>query len=394
MDFQYLKNFMDYMAENKSPGNAIEVKIRNECVFKYATGFRNLEKQIPLSGDEHFNIYSCSKITTVTAALQLLEKGKFLLTDPLYDFIPEYKNMYIKDIDGKIHKAKEFITIGDLFSMTAGLTYNTDSDGIKKARNLTNGKMNTDIVARCIASDPLSFEPGESWQYSLCHDVLAGVVSIVEGKTFRDYVKQNIFEPLGMTNSVYHITDKIKGNLASQYRFIPNDGEQITDIVEAQKYGKSNNGTFIDVGTNVELILGEEYDSGGEGITTTISDYIKLMEALANFGLGETGERILSKNTVELMRTNSLNENQLKNFNWNQLTGYGYGLGVRTLIDKAKSGSLGNIGEFGWGGAAGANAIIDPEIGLSVFYAQHCLNPREEYYQPRLRNVIYACLGK
>ncbi len=78
--------------------------------------------------------------------------------------------------------------------------YDTDSDGIKKARNLTTGKMNTDIVARCIAGDPLSFETGESWQYSLCHDVLAGVVSIVEGKNFRDYVKQNIFDPLGMTN--------------------------------------------------------------------------------------------------------------------------------------------------------------------------------------------------
>ena len=118
------------------------------------------------------------------------------------------------------------------------------------------------------------------------------------------------------------------------------------------------------------------------------------MAALSNYGLGITGERILSENTVELLRTNRLNENQLKYLNWKQLTGYGYGLGVRTLIDKAKAGSTGNIGEFGWGGAAGATAIIDPKIGLSVFYAQHCLNPREEYYQPRVRNVLYSCLAK
>ncbi len=394
MNFQYLKNFMDYMAENRSPGNAVEVRIGNECVFKYAKGYRDLETKTQLSGDEYFNIYSCSKITTVTAALQLLEKGKFLLTDPLYDYIPEYKTMFIKDNDGNVREAKDFITVGDLFSMTAGLTYNTNSDGIKKAEKLTNGKMNTDVVVRCIAEDPISFEPGENWQYSLCHDVLAGMVGIIEGKPFREYVKENIFDPLGMTQSVYHITDEIKENMASQYRFVPNGAEGTMDMVEAQKYGRSNDGTFVNIGKDADLILGEEYDSGGAGITTTVSDYIKLMEALANFGIGATGERILSKNTVELLRTNRLNEKQLKNFNWRQLTGYGYGLGVRTLIDKAKAGSTGNLGEFGWGGAAGATAIIDPSIKLSVFYAQHCLNPREEYYQPRLRNVVYSCLDK
>ena len=92
------------------------------------------------------------------------------------------------------------------------------------------------------------------------------------------------------------------------------------------------------------------------------------------------------------MRTNSLNENQIKTFNWKQLAGYGYGLGVRTMMDRIEGGSLSNIGEFGWGGAAGASVYIDPEIGLSAVYAKHTLNPREEYYQPRIRNVLYSCL--
>ena len=142
------------------------------------------------------------------------------------------------------------------------------------------------------------------------------------------------------------------------------------------------------------LIFGSEYDSGGAGITTTISDYVKVLAALANKGMGLSGERILSPNTVDLMKTNRLSEEQRKYMTWKQLIGYGYGLGVRTCIDKTEAGHTCNIGEFGWCGAAGAACIIDSEINLAVFFAQHCLNPREEWYLPRLKNVIYTCLGR
>ena len=94
------------------------------------------------------------------------------------------------------------------------------------------------------------------------------------------------------------------------------------------------------------------------------------------------------------MRTNQLNEQLLKDLSWPQLKGYGYGLGVRTMIDVAKSGTCGNIGEFGWGGAAGATLLVDPSLNLSMFYTHHMLNPQEAYYQPRLRNVLYTCLGR
>jgi len=142
----------------------------------------------------------------------------------------------------------------------------------------------------------------------------------------------------------------------------------------------------------VSHIFGEEYDSGGAGIITNVTDYAKLMAALAGFGLSANGERILSAQSVELMRTNQLTPEQMKDYNWRQCAGCGYGLGVRTHMDPAKSGLVCSIGEFGWGGAAGATAIVDPSRQLGVFYAQHCLSPREEYYQPRLRNVVYTCL--
>lgn len=393
MNFSKLEDLMNqFIKDDYAPGNTIKVYLGQDKVFDYSCGYSDINKKIKMTGDEYFNLYSCSKIATVTAALQLIEKGVILLDDPLYEYIPEYKNMHIKTENGEIRKATKDITVLNLFNMTAGLTYDIDTDGIKKARELTGGKMDTDVVARCIASDPLSFEPGEKFQYSLCHDVLAGLVSIVTGKKFRDYVKENIFEPLEMTSATYHLTPEIEKHMAAQYRFVPSNSDTEFDIVKAQQSGNDKKGTFVDIGLENTHVLGDEYDSGGAGIISNISDFAKLAAALANYGLGLNGERILSPFTVELMRTNTLDKNQIKTFDWKQLNGYGYGLGVRTMIDRAKGGSLSNIGEFGWGGAAGASVYIDPKIGLAAVYAKHTLNPREEYYQPRVRNVLYSCL--
>lgn len=392
MNFDKLKNLMDDLVEtNHAPGNTIVVYSGNEQVFNYSCGYSDFEKKIPMTGDEYFNFYSCSKVATVTAALQLLEKGKFLLNDPLYEYIPEYKDMYIKTADGELVKAKEHITIKNLFNMTAGLTYRTNTDAFKKAHELTNGKMDTDVVIRCIAKDPLMFEPGENFNYSLCHDVLAGLICVISGKKFIEYMKENIFQPLGMNSCTYRLTDEIKANMATQYMFTEEDDSEF-DLVEAQMSGKSKGGKFVDVGCGNQLVFGEEYESGGAGIIAKVSDYVKLAQALANDGVGLTGERILSPYTINLMKTNTLNDKQLKTFSQNNHIGYGYGLGVRTLIDKAKSGTIANIGEFGWGGAAGASVYIDNTIGLAAVYAKHTLNPREEYYQPRVRNALYAGL--
>lgn len=393
MNFEKLKELMNrFVNEGYAPGNTIKVYLENKLVFDYTCGYSDMNIKRKMRGDEYFNLYSCSKITTVTAALQLLEKGVFSLNDPLYEYIPEYKNMYIKTDSGEVVKAKYDIKIINLFNMTAGITYDIDSQGIKKAREITRGKMDTNVVVRAIAQDFLSFEPGQKFQYGLCHDVLAGLVSIVSGKKFRDYVKESIFEPLGMNSSVYHLTNQIETRMAKQYQYVPENSDEHFDIVEAQKLSNDKKGIYKDVGLKNDLVLGDEYDSGGAGIISTVSDYLKLAVALANYGLGLSGERILAPSTVDLMRTNTLNEEQMKTFNWEQLKGYGYGLGVRTMMDKVIGGSLSNIGEFGWGGAAGTSVYIDPSIKLAAVYAKHTLNPREEYYQPRVRNVLYSCL--
>lgn len=386
MDFSLLKNFMDSLTSWRIPGNTVSVCVDGKEVFNYQSGYADKENKIPMTREHLFFIYSCSKVATVTAALQLYEKGIFLLDDPLYDFIPEFRDMYVKNPDGSVVKAKNPITMRHLFTMTAGFTYDADTPAFKKSAEETKVRMDTLRVIKNLASEPLSFEPGTRWQYSLCHDVLAGAVEVMSGKRFSTYVKENIFDVLEMKNTFYH-SEGITDRMAELYHFKNSDE---TSLARMQSSDTSHlGGVAVNRGKYNPDIYGTRYDSGGSGIITSVGDYSRLCSALAT-GKGE----ILSSGTVDLLRTNQLKPEQMRDFNWPQLKGYGYGLGVRTLIDKAASGSTGNLGEFGWGGAAGATVLVDPEIKTSVFYAHHMLNPQESYYQPRLRNVIYACINK
>lgn len=384
MNFEYMKNFMDSLTEWIIPGNSVVIYKDGKKVFEYSSGYSDLEKKIKKTGEEQLYIYSCSKVATVTAALQLYEQGKFLLSNPLYEYLPEFKKMYVKDGD-RIKAAENPITIRDLFTMTAGLSYATNTPAFEKARKLTDGKMDTRTVIKCIAEEPLLFEPGARWNYSLCHDVLAVLVEVVSGMRFSEYMKKHIFEPLDMNNSYYHAPNDVI--ISPQYIYEIQDTK---NIVELQQ--KEHTSGVVKRAYGNELVFGENYDSGGAGIITTVDDYAKFAAALANSGTGLNNNRILSSATVKLMKTNQLNEAQRKTMNWRRLRGYGYGLGVRTLIDKAESGSNSSIGEIGWGGAAGATIIADTEEKVALFYAHHMLNPQEEYYQPRLRNVLYSCL--
>lgn len=341
MNFEYMKNFMDSLTEWIIPGNSVVIYKDGKKVFEYSSGYSDLEKKIKKTGKEQLYIYSCSKVATVTAALQLYEQGKFLLSDPLYEYLPEFKKMYVKDGD-RIKAAENPITIRDLFTMTAGLSYATNTPAFEKARKLTDGKMDTRTVIKCLAEEPLLFEPGARWNYSLCHDVLAVLAEVVSGMRFSEYMKKNIFEPLDMNNSYYHTPNDVI--ISPQYIYEIQDTK---NIVELQQ--KEHTTGVVKRAYGNELVFGENYDSGGAGIITTVDDYAKFAAALANSGTGLNNNRILSSATVKLMKTNQLNEAQRKTMNWRRLRGYGYGLGVRTLIDKAESGSNSSIGEIGLG---------------------------------------------
>lgn len=390
MDFQAMKDFMNRLTDWRIPGNTAIVYIDNKEVFRYQSGYSDLENKIKMTDYRLFYIYSCSKIATVTAAMQLYEKGIFLLDDPIYEYLPEWRNVKVIE-NGKIVDAETPVTFRHLLTMTAGISYERPKEFLDEIAKISDGKFDNRSFAKVLAERPLSFQPGTAWQYSFCHDLLSAVIEVISGMKFRDYVRANIFQPLGMTQSCYHLTPDMESRLAVQYNFV--DDTEETDIVQLQQTDRSKLGGHVEIlGNKNAHILGPEFDSGGAGIITSADDYIKLASALANLGVGPNGARILSSASVELMKQNQLTGDLRKNFVWPQLKGYGYGLGVRTMIDKAEGGSLSSIGEFGWGGAAGATVLCDTDKRLALFYTHHMCNPQETYYQPRLRNVLYSCL--
>ncbi len=390
MNFSNVKNFMNRLTSWRIPGNTIRIYKDGKEVLNYSSGYENVAAGRKMRGTELFNIHSCSKPITMIAALQLYEQGHFLMDEPLHYFIPEFKTMYVKCGNG-VKKAENDITLMHLFTMTSGLDYSVDPAVMKRLERETGGKMDTLSVVRAFSEKPLCCEPGERWVYGLSHDIIAAVVEIISGMKFRDYVAENIFKPLGMNDSFYHNED-VRDRLATPYIYINSD--EVVDTVKMQMTagGRYETGRVTECENDLPLVFGPEYDSGGGGVTCTADDYVKFAACLANFGIGHNGERIISKNSVKLMKTNHLTPKQAEGCTWADLKGYGYGLGVRTLVDRARAGALSNIEEFGWSGAAGATAIIDTDINLAVFYCHHMLNPMEDYYMPRLRNTIYSCL--
>lgn len=370
MDFQPLAQFLNQIPSYGAPGVDCIVKQGHYTIFRHHAGFSDLKAKKPMNGTERFFLYSSSKVITCVAALQLIERGVLALSDPLSAYFPEYAQMHVHTGTTTV-LCKEQITIWHLFTMTAGFNYALDSPAILNTRRQTNMCVPTQALARALASQPLDFSPGSHWNYSLAHDILGAVIEVVSGKTLGQYLTDSIFTPLEMHQTSFQ---RNTAPVMPQYRRDPQSG-----IVS-------------EIPTENAFIFGTQYESGGAGIISTVDDYSRFAAALANGGVGENGVVLLRPETIDLMRTNQLGPDQLNDFNWEQMVGYGYGLGVRTLLNPQVAETEAPIGEFGWSGAAGTYVLIDPSHNLSLFYAQHMLESLEPYVHPRLRNLLYTCL--
>ena len=391
MDFTNLKNYMNRLVnEYNTPGVDCIVYKDHEIIFRYYAGMSDIENNKKMTGNELYLIFSMTKMITCTAALQLFEQGKYKLDDPISKYLPEFEKMKISydEIDsesaskvttgstiGEDSKktesgyAQNKITVKHLFTMGAGLDYAIYDEPIMNALN--SGKTSTRELVRAMSEKVLGFEPGTRYNYSLCHDVLGALIEIWSGEKLGDYMRKNIFEPLGMKNTFFGV---------------PEDEEKLEKMAARYTY---ENGKPKRLNLECAYNLSKEYQSGGAGLTSCTEDYALFLDALACGGIGKTGNRILMPETVNLMKTNHLQGRQCEDFN--QLRpGYGYGLGVRTHINKEESKSLSPLGEFGWDGAAGAFSMVDTENKLSLTYFQH-IHGWDKIIQSELRNALYSC---
>ena len=279
-DFSELMSYTDSLVEKGIPGCCIAFYFHGEPVFSHCAGYSDFERTKPITENDIFYIYSCTKPVTVAAAMQLVEQGRLGLDDPVCRYLPEYADAYYMNDDERV-AVGDTMTIRHLFTMSAGLDYDLKSKPIFDMRERSENTADTRRMVAAFVQKPLLFKPGERLEYSLCHDVLAAVVEIVACQSFGDYLRENIFKPLGMSNTGFFPSKEQFTRMAAQYH---NAGAVRMDKVN-------------------EFRLSERYESGGAGMFSTLTDYGRFAAAMSCGGKAPDGTRILKSETVDLIRT-------------------------------------------------------------------------------------------
>jgi CubicO group peptidase (beta-lactamase class C family) len=360
-------------------------------IYRHLTGTANFEDTAPLTEHHLHDIFSASKVMTVIAVMQQVEQGKIDLDDPLSQYLPEFAQMQVvEDFDltdfvasakfvlgwpgknDKLRPAEKPILLREMLSMAAGFSYNFASEDVL-ALLAVDPHATTREIVRAWAKSPLLYEPGTRYAYSYALDILAAVVEVTSGLRFADYMKQFVFSPAGAAELYYHIPAGEQARRVDLYSY---DAAKKRYVVAKENPAR----------------ISDHYDAGGAGIACTVEDYAKVLDALSNGGVAANGVRLLTEASIQEMRKNRLNEQQLADFHIGGKTEYGYGYGVRTLLDTAKSKSP--FGEFGWDGAAGAYVLADPEHHLSIFYVQASpeSGPAFATIHPHLRDLVYDAI--
>lgn len=383
--FNDLSALLERFAKNGPAGCGCAVAKDGKTLYEGYYGYADLEEKRPVTEDTIYRLWSMTKVVICTAALMLFERGKFLLNEPIYEYFPEYRDtqVFVTDHNGSVHsrRAKNPMLIKHAFTMSVGMPYpggNSPTAGemtrVKEELSKKYGKYDIVTEVKAMGGIPVAFDPGTHWLYGYGHDIVAGLIQVISGKTVGQFLQDELFGPLGMKDTGYRYHDGIENRMASFYKRDENGGM------------KSVPGMFDEFHQPDAL-----YESGGAGLYSTVNDYLRFSQMLANGGI-HNGEKIIGRKTIDLMRANQLNGDQMRDFSNSYLAGYGYGLGVRTLMSTAEGHSNGSIGEFGWTGMMGTYVSIDPQEGSSIVY-MHQMDPNmEEYHHLRVRAVVNGCL--
>lgn len=367
----YIKPAVEqHLGEHKIPGAVALVARRGQIAYLQSFGLAERETGRSMTDDAIFRIYSMTKPITMVAVLTLFERGMLRLTDPVSRFIPEFGTVKVvadeKDPQSALVDVEQPMTIHHLMTHTSGLTYHFGENGcveeMYRDAAIFAGMPLSELVVR-IAKMPLAFQPGTMWRYSMAHDVAARIVEIVSGKSYGDFLRDELFGPLAMNDTGFEVPPSHLGRLTAEYG--------LGDIVDPEMTG-SKLAQLDEKDPTPRLIRapGDDVPSerGGHGLFSSAGDYYTFCQMLLNGGrLGD--KRILSRKTVELMTSSHVRPEQFPP-DW-LMPGAGFGLGVAVMLDPARAITLGTVGEHSWGGAAGTYYWIDPaEALIGVFMVQ------------------------
>lgn len=371
-----------YIEQDQLTGISTMVAHKGQIVWNDQVGWQDKEQQIPLKADAIFRMYSMTKPVICTALMMLYEQGKFHLFHPIGQYLPAFQNLKVLEADPngqRLVPAQREVTLRDLLTHTSGLTYDFLEDFpvgqlYRDAKLSYDGSRTLAAMMDELARQPLAFQPGTQWHYSLSIDVLAHLIEVLSGQPLGDFLQEQLFTPLGMTDTGFHVPAHKQSRCASMYGVLDLMGENVT-LHEILAAWTTENRKKLDVSQTYPLDRPGQFARGGVGLYSTLADYMKFAQLLLNQGTWD-GQQIVGRKTLELMHSNHLPAAFCPYHIANLVfwKGYGFGLGSRVLLDPAQSEMPGSVGEFGWAGAAKTYFWVDPQEELiGLFMSQHMM---------------------
>lgn len=371
-----------YIDEQRMAGIITLVARHNRVAHCANFGWADIKTQKPMASDTIFRIYSMTKPITSVALMMLVERGFVSLEDPVTRFVPEFKKLKVLNGEGKSADLKREITVHDLLTHQAGLSYCEFEDGpfaeVVGGDPLYRADITLEEFIRRLAELPLISQPGERWYYSAATDVAGYLVELITDISLAEFFEQEIFAPLGMIDTGFSVPS------SETYRL-------------ATLYGIDEEGTLFVASNEPDSDYSERtrLHTGGHGLVSTAADYLRFTLMILNNGELD-GVRLLGRKTVELMITNHLSLALLPmHFNGvvdQPAPGIGFGLGFNVIFDVARSGTLGSAGDCGWGGNAETYFWVSPGERLIAILMAQCLPSLTYPIRNDFRTLVYQAL--
>ncbi|HVW29903.1 MAG TPA: serine hydrolase domain-containing protein [Polyangiaceae bacterium] len=377
-----------YVEPGKIAGALTLVARRGRVAFLSPLGNRDRERNAPTHADTIFRIYSMTKPITAVALMMLHERAMFQLTDPVHKWLPEWKNLRVYRFGNHpnfvTEPAKRPMTVRDLLTHQSGLSYGimerTNVDAAYRKLGVGNGTGTLAEMAKKLATLPLEFSPGDAWGYSVASDVVGHLVELISGRPFDVYLREEIFEPLGMVDTGFTVPEEKLGRFAACYARNPKKELVLFDDPKDSSYGRAK--TFF---------------GGGSGLVSTASDYLRFAEMMRRGGELD-GVRLLGPRTVRYMTSNHLSGGQdlaalaVGSFSETLYDGVGFGLGVSVTLDPVRAQVPSSIGEYGWGGMASTAFWVDPKEELTVVFMTQLIPSTIYGFRTQLKQLVYSAI--
>jgi len=376
------KLLQSFVEQGTNPGCAVAVMQGDELIYHGEAGFADIESGKKVDIHSMFSQASTTKLFTYAILGMIYEEGKFLFSDPLYEYLPEWKDTkkYIMLPNGQIDVAplEKPITIRDAVAMMCGLPYcmvpainpvtpTLAAMSRQMKELLQKGPTTIAEEVHAMADVPVMFEPGSHWQYGFGSEITGVLVENFEGKPLREVFKERLIEPLELKDADTFARPWNKDRIVTNYaKKGPGQFERAKDFAAIDPES-------VPAGARPNLLI-------------SAHDFAVFMQMLANGGTYK-GRKYLGSGTVAMLHENQLGPVQMADFENDYLAGYGYGLGFRTLLTQ-KYGHNGHLGDFGWTGGTGIWVEADPVDKFAVTY-MHNMRPNEElYHHHRVRAVV------